>query len=303
MKAYVRMFLLSAFICIAAAGCRQKEETGDIEIYYLNLEGTALIPEGYSWKSTQPADQIEEVLERLRKPKDTVKCMPPVPADVLVTDYEIEGNRLDLYFSQEYALLDKPEEVLLRAALVKTLTQIEEVYLIRFFVNGEPLQDSRGDMIGYMRSDDFVQNTGAALNSYQQEDVILYFADASGTRLIKKQVSMRYNSYMTLEKAIVERLIKGPESEGRFAAIPADTKLLSVSIKDDICYVNLNEGFLAGLPSVDPELAVYSIVNSIIEGGNCSQVQISINGDPNVSLNETFALDKPFEKNSEIVEE
>ena len=158
-------------------------------------------------------------------------------------------------------------------------------------------------MIGYMRSDDFVQNTGAALNSYQQEDVILYFADASGTRLIKKQVSMRYNSYMTLEKAIVERLIKGPESEGSFAAIPADTKLLSVSIKDDICYVNLNEGFLAGLPSVDPELTVYSIVNSIIEGGNCSQVQISINGDPNVSLNDTFALDNPFEKNFEIVEE
>ena len=67
--------------------------------------------------------------------------------------------------------------------------------------------------------------------------------------------------------------------------------------------MNLNEGFLAGLPSVDPELTVYSIVNSIIEGGNCSQVQISINGDPNVSLNETFALDNPFEKNFEIVEE
>ena len=120
---------------------------------------------------------------------------------------------------------------------------------------------------------------------------------------MKTEVVLRYNSYMTLEKAIVEQLIKGPEIEGRLAVIPAETKLLSVLIKDDICYVNLNEGFLAKTPITSPELAVYSLVNSIIEGGNCSQVQISINGDPDVKLEGEFALDKPFERNMEIVEE
>lgn len=303
MRIYKRVILLLILCCLAATGCRQKKEAEEIQIYYLNPEGTALTAEGYNWKSEETADRIDEVLERLRKPQDTVKCTPAVPSDVLVTDSRIEGNRLDLYFSREYGLLDKPEEVLLRAAVVKSLTQIDEVYLVRFYVEGEPLKNSHGDVIGYMRNDDFAQNTGAALNSYQQEEVTLYFADVSGTSLVKTEVSLRYNSYMTIEKAIVEQLIKGPDSDGRFAVIPAETKLLGVLIKDDICYVNLNEGFLAELPSVNPELTVYSMVNSIIEGGNCSQVQISINGDPDVSLNENLALNKPFEENTEIVEE
>lgn len=302
MKAYVNIFFLFVICRFSAAGCMQKEETGDIQVYYLNTEGTALATESYSWKSDQISERIEEVLKRLRKPKDTVKCTSAIPADVLVTDYQIEGNRLDLYFSQEYELLNKSEEVLLRAAVVESMTQIDEVYLIQFYVKGKPLENNHGEAVGYMRKDDFVQNTGTALNSYQQENVTLYFADSSGSGLVKTEVALRYNSYMTLEKAIVEQLIKGPETEGRLAVIPAETKLLSVLIKDDICYVNLNEGFLAKTSFASPELAVYSLVNSIIEGGNCSQVQISINGDPDVKLEGEFALDKPFEKNMKIVE-
>lgn len=303
MRAYVRAFFLLVFCLFTAAGCSQKEETGDIQIYYLNSEGTALTVEDYNWKSDQISERIEEVLDRLRKPGDTVKCTSAIPADVLVTDYQLEENRLELYFSQEYELIDKAEEVMLRAAVVESLTQIEEVYFVRFFVNGEPLENSRGEAIGYMRSDDFVQNTGTALNSYQQAEVTLYFANSSGTGLVKKEVSLRYNSYMTIEKAIVEQLIKGPEMEDGFATIPAEAKLLSVSIKDDTCYVNLNEGFLAKSFPISPELTVYSLVNSIIEGGNCSQVQISINGNADVLLDGTLALDKPFKENKEIVEE
>ena len=180
MKAYVSTFFLFVIFCFAAAGCGQKEAAGDIQIYYLNTEGTALATESYNWKSDQISERIEEVLERLRKPKDTVKCTSAIPADVLVTDYQIEGNRLDLYFSQEYELLNKSEEVLLRAAVVESMTQIEEVYLIQFYVKGKPLENNHGEAVGYMRKDDFVQNTGTALNSYQQENVTLYFADSSG---------------------------------------------------------------------------------------------------------------------------
>lgn len=295
--------ILFVFCCLLISGCKQKEEVGDIQIYYLNAEGTALTTENYSWKSQKAEEQIEEVLNRLRKPKDTVQCTSAIPADVIVTDYSLEENCLKLSFSQEYGLLKKPAEVLLRAAVVESLTQIEEVYLVSFYVNGEPLKDSHGDAVGYMRKDDFVQNTGAALNSYQQAEVTLYYASLEGTGLVKKEVSLRYNSYMTIEKAIVEHLIKGPESGGSSAAIPAETKLLGVSIKDNICYVNLNEGFLAELPSINPELRVYSLVNSVIEGGNCEQVQISINGDPNVALNDSLTFEKPFRENKEIVGE
>lgn len=301
-KCVIGFIWLVAF-CLLPGGCKQRESAGDIQIYYLNTEGTALTTEEYDWKSSEISKQIEEVLENMRKPEDIVECTSAIPADVIVTDYRLEENRLDLYFSQEYELLDKPSEVLLRAAVVESLTEIEDVYLIRFYVNGEPLKDSHGEAIGYMRKDDFAQNTGAALNSYQQAEVYLYYASPGGNGLVRKKISLRYNSYMTIEKAIVEQLIKGSDSGGTFAAIPAETKLLGVSIKDDICYVNLNEGFLAENPSVNPKLRVHSLVNSVIEGGNCRQVQILINGNPSVALNDSLTFEKPFKKDMKMVEE
>lgn len=303
MKRYRRGILLLAVCCLAAAGCRKKDDTADVEVYYLNTEGTALTTEGYNWKSAKPGEQVDEVLKKLRKPQDAVKCTSAIPADVLIMDYQLEGNCLELYFSQEYGLLDKPSEVLLRAAVVESLAQVDTVSLVCFYVNGEPLKDSHGVEVGYMRSDDFVQNTGTALNSYQQEEVTLYYSDETGNSLEKTRVSLRYNSYMTKEKAIVEQLIKEPEEEGKRAVIPAETKLLGVSIKDNICYVNLNEGFLADIPSIKPELKVYALVNSVIGGGNCRQVQISINGDTEIALEGGISLEKPFQENKTIVEE
>ena len=55
---------------------------------------------------------------------------------------------------------------------------------------------------------------------------------------------MEYNSNISLEKLIVEQLIAGPPFEGAYPTIPSETKLLNISIKDNICYVNLDEGFL-----------------------------------------------------------
>lgn len=302
MKRNYRIWILALAVGLLMSGCKREEHTGDVQIYYQNTEGTGLVTEGYEWKTKETASQIDEMLERLKKPEDTVECTSVIPEDVLIAGYQLDKNNLDISFSQEYVLLDKPAEVLLRAAVVKSLTQIDGVQYVRFHVNGELLKDGHGNPIGYMQSEDFAQNTGAALNSYQREDVTLYYANAADTNLVKLQVSLRYNSYMTIEKAIIEQLMEEPDESGAQTAIPAETKLLSVSVKDNICYVNLNEGFLAELPQIRPEQTVYSLVNSIIEGGNCKQVQISVNGDTNIQFRGEIDLSKPFEKNMEIVE-
>lgn len=301
MRKYGFVWMLFAVICLAAAGCGKQEESGDILVYYANQEGTALVSEGYSWNSAQTSSQIAEVLDKLRTPEDTVSCTSSIPADVLITAWTLEGGDLELSFSQEYRLLDKPGEVLLRAAVVKSLTQIDGVEFVRFRVGGEPLRDGKGNLVGYMQEEDFVQNTGAAINSYQQADVSLCFGSADGKALVWSEETIRYNSYMTIEKAVIERLIKGPEEEGMQRTVPAETRLLGVSIKDQICYVNLDEGFLVSLPGVSPEVRIYSLVNSVIAGGNCSQVQISVNGDANLLFQEQIDLSKPLEENLEIV--
>ena len=72
---------------------------------------------------------------------------------------------------------------------------------------------------------------------------------------------VRYNSNTLKEKLIVEELMKGPFAETYKKVIPMDTVLLGVSVKDDVCYVNFDNGFL-NMTDIQAEVTIYSIVNS-----------------------------------------
>ena len=56
------MITLLMFGCLLTVGCH-KEESYDMQIYYLNSEETALNTEGYNLNSDKAEDQVEEVLE------------------------------------------------------------------------------------------------------------------------------------------------------------------------------------------------------------------------------------------------
>lgn len=142
--------------CLLTVGCH-KEESYDMEIYYLNSEGTSLNTEGYNLKSDTAEKQVQEVLKKMQSPKDSVECTPAVPTDIMITDVRLEDGRLDLYFSEDYEILDVASEALLQAAVVRTVTQLDGVDRMQFHVADEVLKDHHGNEVGYLRSEDFVQ--------------------------------------------------------------------------------------------------------------------------------------------------
>ena len=62
--------------------------------------------------------------------------------------------------SSEYKKLSVTQEILCRAAIVKTLCQVEDVTYVSFLVDGQPLKDSLDKPIGFMTAEDFIDNTG-----------------------------------------------------------------------------------------------------------------------------------------------
>ena len=66
--------------------------------------------------------------------------------------------------------------------------------------------------------------------------------------------------------------------------------------EEGICYVNLDEAFLENIYGVKPEVVVYSLVNSIIDGSEADQVQISVNGESQIMYMDTVDLSKPLSK-------
>lgn len=281
---------------------KQKESASEYKIYYVNAKGTSLVESDYYGEMEYADQAIEEMLEALKASPD-VQLQPAIPAEVEFEEYTLAYGKVGIYFDESYRKLDPVREVLTRAAVVRSVTQIANVNEVMFYVGGKPFTNREGDEYGYMKAADFVQNTGSSINYYVVTEFEISFSDKSGERLVKETQNVRFNSSQMRESVVVECLIKGPESEDAIATIPKGTELLNASIKDGICYLNFNEGLNNSIQGVKPETIIYSIVNSVIDCGNVGMVQISINGDTNLNFQESVPLGKPFGRNLDILEE
>lgn len=299
------LWILLLAVPLLMAGCRKQQQVDEsgYRIWYINQNETCLKYENKELQSKNEEGLLREMMEVMRETPTDDELKPVIPEDVELLDFDFEHNQLYLDFSPEYKKMPKVYEVLCRAAIVRTLGQIDGVEYVDFQVNGEPLTDLEGKEIGLMNEDQFIENAGEEINAYKTADLTLYFSNKAGDKLVGQRVAMEYNSNISLEKLIVEQLIAGPPFEGAYPTIPSETKLLNISIKDNICYVNLDEGFLGTGYNVIESIPVYSIVNSLIENTDAQKVQISINGETNRMFRESINFDTIFEKNEGLIEQ
>lgn len=298
--------IVCILLCLSLlAGCRKgkEPEEGESFICYVNTEDTALVKEKYEVKGENAEERVQNLLNAMQKEPDSIEYKSVFPEKLKIQDWTLSDKKLEIHFNSTYEKLSAAKEVLLKAAVVQTLSQLSEVEYVCFFIENSPLTDNMGKEVGYMRAEDFVQNTGSLLYSYQVGELKLYFANEQGNALITENISVRYNSNTSIEKLIVEQLLKGPSKEGLYPVIPPETKVLGVSVKDNVCYVNLDEGFLNNTYTIDPKITIYAIVNSIVDGGASSQVQILVNGESDITYMGTVDLSKPLSRDQNLVEE
>lgn len=298
----IKILLLLAICIITVAGCKKKGQADGPRICYTDSERSMLVEKTYKLEGKTAKEQVGNVLKKMQKKTDNIDYQSVFIRGVRIQKWSLKDKKLTIHFNEEYHELSGTEELLLRAAVVQSAGQIDGVDSVRFMIGKEPLADQQGEIIGYMRPEDFVENTGSSLHSSQKETLLLYFGNKQGDRLVKEKVNVRYNSNMSRERALIEQLIKGPDSDNETAVIPSGTKVLGVSVKDNICYVNLDEGFMDTTNVLDAEIPVYAIVNSVIDGSSISRVQILVNGETDIQYMGKVDLSKPLSRNPNIVE-
>ena len=264
-------------------------------------DANGLVRKEYDIPDGETQEQAEQILEKLKEPSDDLDYINPIPEDVEVLGSALTGSILDVDFSEAYLDIGRIQEKLVRAAVVQSLVQVDGINAVRFMIAGEPFKDSSGMETGLMNEDDFVGNTSSSPSSYQTDTLTLYFASETGDRLVEQKTMVRYSSNVSKDKLIVEKLMQGPSGDDVRPTINPNANLLSVTTKDDICYVNFDSTFLTGEYDILPELTIYSIVNSLIEGTEAKQVQITINGESNAEYMETVDLSQPLSENPELL--
>ena len=285
------------------AGCRKQQQVDEsgYRIWYINQDETCLKYENKELQSKNEEGLLREMMEVMRETPTDDELKPVIPEDVELLDFDFEHNQLYLDFSPEYKKMPKVYEVLCRAAIVRTLGQIDGVEYVDFQVNGEPLTDLEGKEIGLMNEDQFIENAGEEINAYKTADLTLYFANKAGDKLVGQRVAMEYNSNISLEKLIVEQLIEGPQELGHYATIPSDVKLLNVSVNDSVCSINFNAAFLNSSLDVAAYIPIYSIVDSLAELSTVSRVQIRMIGSQDDVFRDQIPLSTVFERNYDYI--
>lgn len=299
----LKIFLLLTMFALLFVGCGKEEISEEgTAVYYLNKDGTAICPVGYEMTGDGPEIRVEELLGKLEEMPESVDLRRTIPENVKLLSYTMDRKQLYLDFSAEYLNMDKATEVLVRAAIVKTMVQVEEISFVGIRVAGEAIKDTKGNVIGLMNENTFLDNMGSEENATKIVNLNLYFANKNGDKLISQSCVIEYNANVAVEKVVVEQLIAGPMEEGAYPTIPKDTKVMSVTTKDGVCYVNLDTGFTVQGYNVLGTVTIYSIVNSLTEIPGIHSVQILVNGETSINYKDNISLETTFQKNLEIVE-
>ncbi len=302
MRNYLALFLL--MMSIFCIGCgRESGQAGtnsEYMIYYLNASGNQLMGNPYESQTVDQETLVQELMAALNTVPADLECQSAIPSQVEKMSFRVEANVLHLYADANYALMDSVKEILCRAALTKTLTQIPGIDYLTIYCAEQPIVDGAGNPVGMLAASDFVDSI-RDVNSFEKTEMTLYFANETGDMLVSEKREVMRSTNTSVEKLIVEQLIEGPKLTGRHATMPKDVKLLSVSVNETVCSINLDATFLNNTLEVKEYIPIYSIVNSLSELSTVSRVQIRINGSEDAVFRDLIPLNTVFVRNYDYI--
>lgn len=310
-------FIWTIFVCVVSlsiCACEGRANVNgtaaisgsdSVEVYYVNNDETAVISRTYTLTAdiddTDAA--VKELLEQMETMPQKLEYEAPINGDIVLNDYSIKNGVLTLDFDAKYNNIDKSTEILDRAAMVRTLCQVDKIDYVSFTIDGSALKNADGTPVGNMSSDMFIYNAGNEINTYEKVQLKLYFANEQGDGLIPIYRTVVYNSNISMERLITEQIIKGPNTDVARATVNPETAITSVTVRDGTCYVDLDEKFMTEPYDVAPRTVIYSLVNSLAELSEVNRVQISVNGDTTGKFMDAISLSSVFERDLDIIDE
>lgn len=297
---------LTLVLLSGMTGCaREEKEDSGLLLYYLNEDLSSLntlsylMEDGKSKADLSPQEMADDMLEQLATPSGDVRSIAPIQ-NFTVTGTTLQNGTLTVFLSSDYEELETVREILTRAALVNTLCQIDGVDSVSFLCGDHPLTNEDGSVVTAMNSDMFIFNSGKEIMNYEKVRLHLYFANEDGDQLVDTYRNVVYNSNISMERLVVEQVLKGPNSDVVFPTLNPASKVLSVTTRDGVCYVNLDQAFLTEPYGVTSQVAIYSLVNSLTELSSVSAVQITIEGKTGKAFMDG-SLSSAFERNLSVV--
>lgn len=300
-------FCVLVALCVLV-GCAEEtpvvEYGSDYTIYLSNETLTSHVPVTVDLTAGSLEGRIQEILKLLKNGFDNDALVTTIPSDVRILSLEVIENKVIIQFSKEYNDINSPiTEIICRSSVVKSLTDLTEIDYVELKVEGIPLKDSEGNIIGPMTEQDIIMDIHEETNGGEEITLVVYFTNESGRDLVAEQQTIKIDASKGYEETILGLLIEGPKERGHYATIPEGTVVKDVYTSDGICYIDFNEAFINTHlgNSASESLTIYSIVNSLAERPNITKVQFLVEGEIKETFKGHLEFDVTFEPDWDLI--
>jgi len=231
-----------------------------------------------------------KALETSPKDPDLGRSMP---GDLRILSYSLEDGQLSLEMSREYLDLQGIDRTVVDYCIALTLCALEEVESVSLYVDGEP------QSVGLTADDVLLYDTER--NPYEKQ-IRLYFGAPDGRYLLPEYHNLTITQNTSLERYVIEELLRGPNDENKLSVIPEGTEMLWVKTEDGVCSVNFSYHLYNYRPGtiIGERLTIYSIVNSLTSLSGVDRVKILIEG-RTVDTYHSMSLAEPLERSETVI--
>ena len=308
MKKLFSAVLALVLACSLLTGCtvetqEEKVDSGSNQyyLYYVSKDETKVVKERYQLEQESAEFMLQDFTGILNAQEGSGDNLALLPSGVQLVTYRLNESLLELEFNSDYSKMSRAREILVRAGVARTFLQIPGVTGIKIFIESEELKDSKGQAVGVIDGNTFVEMWGSDKDAYRYDTFTLYFTDKTGEHLVAEQRNVYYKRILPRERVILEQLAKGPMVKGHYPTIPQETEILGVEVSDDVCYVDFSSAFSDSGIDIPVNTMIYSVVNSLLDTASADKVQISVEGDTEATLSDGTSLYSLFSKNTDLV--
>ena len=298
MKKSAAMFMI---LMLILTGCGKKQGgsgSKTVELYFLGNDGKTMALETRNVPENTEDVTAFAIRELLNGPAASDHSRV-IPENTRLIDVKTNSGAVTVNLSKEFDSGDDVTKLLSRNTLRSTVFSIDGIDELIILVEGKKITSvSKDEPVGKMDKDDLITDTGKLENDIV--NVTLYFADSNAMYLVPEQRQIVSKDSSQLELAILNELLKGPNTDGLYAVIPSDVKVLSVKTERGVCFVTLSSEFVnkSSGGSAGELLSVYSIVNTLCELKDVDKVQILVDGMASFG---SLDLSEPLKKNKDLL--
>lgn len=271
--------LLCLCLLLPLLGCQQQELLSPGTFYYRRADASYSGTDGVIAPEQRELNGILNDLDSLL----ALYCSGPVtevlenplPPDANILHWQVQNDELHLYFNDALAQLSGVELTLAAGCLARTflpLTGAQTLVLTaeNALLNGKTaLRLSESDLC-------LRDNTSDRLF----REFTVYYAAPDNRYLIGHSIAVQPTSEEDLPQQLLELLLKAPEGTGLRSALPAGTRILSATVADGLCTVDLSAEFeTKRFFSIGGRcMSLLSIVNTLTGLEDIERVEFTVEG-------------------------